>query len=53
MDMIVHQDESVDSNGVLAASFTQQAVVVMAIVVVDEDGTAVDAPLGDMHWQAG
>ena len=54
VDMIVHQDEGVDGDGVSSAGFMQQLAVVVPVFVIDENGGAVDAALGDVErnvWQ--
>lgn len=50
--MVVHQDEGVDCDIMFATCLAQDASVVVAILVVDEDDTAVHAPLGYMHRNA-
>lgn len=52
--MIAHQDEGMDGDGVSSTGFVQQLAVVMTVFVVDENGGAVDAALGDVKrnvWQ--
>lgn len=43
VDMIVHQNEGMDGDGVSSTGFVQQLAVVMTVFVVDENGGAVDA----------
>lgn len=47
--MAVHQHESMDGDSVLAASFAQQMPIVVAVLFVDEVGTAVYSALGHLH----
>lgn len=52
--MIVHQNEGMDGDGVSSTGLVQQLAVVMPVFVVDENGGAVDAALGDVErnvWQ--
>ena len=54
VDMIVHQDEGMDGNGISGTGFMQQLAVVVAVFIVDENGGAVDAALCDVErnvWQ--
>lgn len=54
MNVIVHQNESVNGNAVFKAGFTQQSSGVMAILVVNEDRRPIHTTLDDMKrnmWQ--
>lgn len=46
VDMVIHQDEGVDGDGIFGARLAQQPSVMVAIFVVDKDGRAIDAALG-------
>ena len=49
MDMVVHQDVSMDQDGMVTASIAQETAIVMPILIVDENRAAVHAALGDVH----
>lgn len=49
VDMVVHQDEGMDGDGVFGAGLTQQPSVMVEIFVVDENSRAIDAALGYME----
>ncbi|GAB3353467.1 hypothetical protein [Lysobacter tyrosinilyticus] len=51
--MVVHQYEGMEGDAVLAAGFAEQSPVLMAVVVVDEDGASIHSPLSDVHGEAG
>ena len=53
MDMVVHQDIRMNLDGVVTAGIAQKAAVVMPILIVDEDRTAVHAALRNVHRNAG
>lgn len=50
--MVVHQDEGMDGDTALPTGLAQEVSVVVAVVVVDEDGAAIHAALGDVHRDA-
>ena len=50
--VVVHEDEGMDLDPVLAAGATQQLLVMLPVLVVQKDGAAVYAALGDMHRNA-
>jgi hypothetical protein len=54
VEVVVHQDERVQRNAVIAESPAEQAPEVIAVVRIDEDRALVDAALRDMlrdTWQ--
>lgn len=52
MDVVVHQYECVNGNVMLAAGIAEEPPVVVAIGVVDKDGTAVHAALRHVQRKA-
>jgi hypothetical protein len=48
MHMVAHEDVGVHADMVLGHRLAQKVVEVPAIEVVDEDGAAIDAALGDV-----
>lgn len=51
--MVVHEDEGMDADPVPAARLAKHTAVVVTVLVVEEDGTAVHAALGDVLRDAG
>lgn len=47
--MVVHQDERMQGNAVIAEAFEEQAPEVVVIVRIEEDRALVDAALRDMQ----
>ena len=49
VEVVVHQDERVQRNAMIAESSAEQAPEVVAVVRIEEDRTLVDAALRDMQ----
>jgi hypothetical protein len=52
MDVVAHENVGVHCDGIFGHGVVQQSVKVLTILVVNEDGTAIHATLGDMQRAA-
>ena len=50
--MVVHQSEGMDRDIMLAAGHAQQASEVVAVIVIDEDRSAIHSALGHVQGEA-
>ena len=53
MGVVAHQHERVNLDRMLSAAIPQQLSKVIAIMVIQEDGSTIHAPLGDVQRNTG
>ena len=50
--MVAHQHVGVNLQGVARGALAQQTEIVAAVVVIEKDGTSIDAALRDVEWHS-